>query len=303
MTGTAVAVALLVIAAVATLVFLLRGGRRPSADVPPVMRPAFSDDQLERRVLERYMAWGVVLTGFFALFLPGYFLQESHRLNEETDSFFVESVVRGEEIFTTFCAECHGAEGEGGAAPSPYGNESWPAPDLTTIAVRYEDNENIADIEEFVRQTIEQGRPGTPMPTWGAAYDGPLDDQQVDDLVNWILAHQVAEESEPVAATGQSGEQLFMANCAKCHGKRLQGVVGPPLHNEFERHTRKTILGILQNGIYMPTGTPMPPWQAGYTYEGARYTDGALRRIIDYVESRQSGGGSDGAVAAMWRGR
>ena len=36
----------------------------------------------------------------------------------------------------------------------------------------------------------------------------------------------------------------------------------------------------------MPTGTIMPPWQEGYMYEGARYDDDALNRIIDYLREQ-----------------
>jgi hypothetical protein len=56
----------------------------------------------------------------------------------------------------------------------------------------------------------------------------------------------------------------------------------------FERHSEQTILGILQNGIYLQgSGMVMPPWQEAYMYPDARYDDDALQRIIDYLREQQ----------------
>lgn len=310
MSNTTLATGILALAALAVIVFLsVSANRKRKAieDVPPAMRPAYSDEQLETSVFERYQAWGLIMTVFFAVFFPVYFFNESNRLQAETNEFFVASVVRGEELYAGdgengLCIRCHGAEGKGGAAPSPTGEGSWPAPNLTNIVKRYEDNRNIKDIEDFVRTTIERGRPGTPMPTWGAAYGGSLNDQQIDDLVNWILANQVDEVEQASAASNMTGEQLFTDNCAKCHGANLEGVVGPALTNVMARHTETTILAILRNGIYVPTGASMPPWQNGYMYPGARYDDDALRKIVDYLRSRQSGDVADDTGEAQGEG-
>ena len=296
MSNTTLATGILALAALAVIVFLsVNANRKRKAieDVPPAMRPAYSDEQLETSVFERYQAWGLVMTLFFAVFFPVYFFNESSRLNSETEEFFVSSVVRGEESYASLCVNCHGGEGVGGGAPSPYGDGTWPAPALNNIVKRYEDNRNIKDIEVFIRSTIERGRPGTPMPTWGAGFGGSLNDQQIDDLVNYVLAIQVDEVDEATAASNMSGEQLFQGNCAKCHGENLEGVVGPALTSVFQRHSESTILAILANGIIVPNGANMPPWQKGYMYQGARYDDEALQRIVDYLKSRQTGAASD----------
>ncbi|HWH33241.1 MAG TPA: c-type cytochrome [Egibacteraceae bacterium] len=291
MSNTTLATGILALAALAVIVFLsVSANRKRKAieDVPPAMRPAYSDEQLETSIFERYQAWGLIMTLFFAVFFPLYYFNESNRLNAEAQEFFVASVVRGEESYKNLCANCHGTDGGGGAAPSPTGEGFWPAPNLLNIVKRYEDNRNVKDIELFIRSTIERGRPGTPMPTWGAGFGGSLNDQQVDDLVNWILASQIDEVDEATAASNLSGEQLFSDNCAKCHGADLQGDVGPALTSVFSRHSEATILEILRNGIIVPTGANMPPWQQGYMYAGARYTDDALERILEYLRSRQT---------------
>lgn len=300
MDNTTIAVGILALAGLATVFFIVVNARRPKRgfeDVPPAMRPGYADEELEKTVIERYMAWGVVLTLFFAVFFPIYWLNESRRLNSEQQNFFVQAVVHGEEDFTEMCAECHGADGGGGAAAAPDDPESiWPAPALNNIVARYEDNPNVGGdteaMEDFIHSTIERGRPGTPMPPWGQAYDGPLVDEQIENIVTWILANQVDPEDEEAvsqasAAEGQSGEDLFQDNCAKCHGSELQGGVAPSLVGVFDRHSEKQILAILRQGIIVPTGAIMPPWQKGYVYPDARFTDDALQRIVDYLREQQ----------------
>lgn len=290
MEPTTLAIGLIALAAVGVVVFLVVNStrrRRALEDVPPAMRPAYSDEQLETTVLERTMGWGVVLTLFFAVFFPIYWLLEPSRLEGASEDFFVEAAVRGEEHFTEFCSECHGSEGRGGAAPLP-GGGTWPAPNLRTVAARYADNPEILDIEQFVRNTIEQGRPGTPMPAWSPAFGGSLTDQQIEDIVTWILVNQEEEVTEADAAAGRSGEELFQENCARCHGEDLGGTdTAPSLTREFERHDRETILDILRTGIVVPGRANMPPWQESYMYEGARFTDDALERIVDYIAEQQ----------------
>ena len=290
MSATTVVILLLLGAAVLVIVLLLANasrGRRLNQDIPPAMRPAYSDDQLESRVLERTMGWGLALCALFAIFLPVYWLREPQRQTGVTEGAFVADFMRGEQQFGALCASCHGADATGGGAASTYDPEdSWPAPNLTTIVKRYEDAP-IPDIEDYLETTIARGRPGTPMPAWGSAYGGPLTDQQVADIARWILANQVTEVAEPAAATGETGEELFAANCVRCHGDEGEGFIGPSLAGVFERHNSQTIMGILRNGIYLANGISMPPWQTSYMYEDARYDDTALRRIVQYLRTIQ----------------
>lgn len=301
MTPTTIAIVILVLAGLAVLVFLVvssRRRRRGIEDIPPGMRPGYSDEQLEKSVLERTMGWGVVLTLFFAVFFPVYWLNETRRLPEAQESMYVEKVAQGQQNFEQFCAECHGSDATGGAAPAPDGEGSWPAPNLTNIVARYEDNTNVDDMERFLYDTIEAGRPGTPMPEWGMAFGGPLTDEEIDGIVQWLLANQVdPEEEDAVAeadpAAGKSGEELFTENCARCHGEDLQGGVAPSLISVFERHSEDQIMTILRGGIVVPTGANMPPWQEGYMYPDARYTDEALASIVDYLRAQQPSDGEN----------
>lgn len=285
-----VVIALLALAAGAVIIFLLANaarGRRAAQDIPPSMRPGYSDEELERKVLERYMGWGLVFSAFFAIMLPAIWLREPLRQTEKTQADFVATFERGEALFVENCAQCHGQSAEGGGAPSTYdAQDSWPAPNLTTIVKRYEDAP-IPDIREYLVDTVHRGRPGTPMPAWSSDYGGPMTDQQIEDIADWILASQKAEVAEPEEAASLSGKQLFEQNCTRCHGDELEGFIGPTLVGVFERHNSESVLGILRNGIFLANGVSMPPWQAGYMYEDGRYSDAALRKIVAYLKSQQ----------------
>jgi mono/diheme cytochrome c family protein len=120
-----------------------------------------------------------------------------------------------------------------------------------------------------------------------------MTDEEIESITLYLLLNQVDEVAEADAAVDLSGEELFQQNCAKCHsGVRLgwdsgEGHPAPPLNRVFERHGEETILNIMRYGVGMPTGAIMPPWQEGYMYPDARYTDEALQRIIDYLREQQ----------------
>src|SRR5687768_7062279 len=112
MTSTLAIVLLAIAAAVVIVVLLVNAsrGRRLNQDIPPAMRPAYADDQLESRVLERTMGWGMVLTIAFAIFLPIYWLQEPMRQTASQSEEYLQTYSEGEELFVTNCASCHGAD-------------------------------------------------------------------------------------------------------------------------------------------------------------------------------------------------
>jgi mono/diheme cytochrome c family protein len=62
----------------------------------------------------------------------------------------------------------------------------FPAPDLTKIYERHP-GQRVADV---ANSTIRNGREGTPMPAWDVRNNGPMNDQQITDLVNWLLTIQ-----------------------------------------------------------------------------------------------------------------
>jgi mono/diheme cytochrome c family protein len=301
----AVVVLLVALAVFAIAYFVVGPGRRRGprvrGDIPLAMRPYHSDEELETTGLERAMSWGVALAVFSALFLPLYWLIEPERIDDKIDEYYLRDVEFGRGLYAENCVTCHGPNAEGGSAPhpDPEVDAPWPAPALDNIVARYEGKDAIIpDIREFISMTIAHGRPGTPMPAWGSAYNGPMNDQQIESITNYILSIQTGELPEAQAFVGASddGQEGFANNCARCHGDQAQGYVGPQLINIFERygadeddeasveevrqHIRYTIL----NGRNVPGVTPMPP------FEGV-LSDQTIDAIIRWIESIQQTGG------------
>ncbi|MFP5309764.1 MAG: c-type cytochrome [Actinomycetes bacterium] len=269
-------------------------GPKTKTDIPLAMRPYHSDEELETTGLERAMAWGVALAVFMAIFIPLYWVIEPDRIDAKMDEFYEQDVAKGRVLYAQNCTNCHGDNAQGGFAPHPDPNvtAAWPAPALDNIVARYEDSVIVEDIEEFITRTLLQGRAGTPMPAWGAAYQGPMNDQQIEALTKYLLSIQTGEVPEAQAYVGASGQDVFMDNCARCHGQQAEGRVGPSLTEVFYRYgavegddeaiasAADAIRSTLYRGRQVPTGAPMPSF-------ADVLSDGAIEKVIEYLQSIQ----------------
>ena len=117
---------------------------------------------------------------------------------------------RGEEIVEgSQCENCHGPEGTGGQAPYTITDAdskfvaqvNWRAPALNTVLLRYS--------REEVSYVINYGRPFSPMPGWGAAVNkGPLNEQQIANLVDYLESIQLTPEEAQREAQVALAEEL-----------------------------------------------------------------------------------------------
>jgi mono/diheme cytochrome c family protein len=174
--------------------------RRAGPAAPPSRRPGPTDEALEGRLLENYQVAGVALTVFLAVLLPFLYLREPVRQEAAAAKELQESVRLGKATFEEFCAQCHGPEAEGGVVEryvAPGVKDAKPtdvkAPNLREIHSRYPDE----DVATVAWTAIQKGRPPTPMPTWGVRYGGPMNDQQITDLVNYLLSIQSDDKQRP----------------------------------------------------------------------------------------------------------
>ena len=192
--------------AIAGSVLFLRGRRRVAApDIPQSMRPGPSDEDLETPLLQKLQGWGVLLVVFLVVWVPAtWLLEPGTNLAQERD-LKVDAIHRGSlavELFTeenqggVGCVQCHGPTLEGGrilntnTPDDP--NDVFITPNLTTTCGGpFTGHPAIHGIDD-IYTTIEQGR--SLMPSWSIRFEGALNDQQINDIVTYIVSIQDEDE-------------------------------------------------------------------------------------------------------------
>jgi mono/diheme cytochrome c family protein len=182
-----------VLAVIAWLAYLVTQARvrRRREEPPQNLTPYLTDDELESNRLNRVLVSALVSTAVISITLPIYFLNETSRQVSAEHRFEEIAVERGHEWWLEYqCWRCHGDDGSGGGAPfvEPRSGiaTTWVAPSLNDVLYRY--------TEEETRFWIVYGRQGTPMPAWGTEGGGPLNSQQVEELVAYIDSIQLSQE-------------------------------------------------------------------------------------------------------------
>ncbi|HLF40931.1 MAG TPA: c-type cytochrome [Acidimicrobiia bacterium] len=232
------------LALAAFIAVALLASRRRKAASPANLTPYYDDETLEGPKLERVLGAAVLCSAVLAASLPLYWLLEPARQERMSSDFLADSELRGEERFARQgvlppsevlpleCARCHGDTAQGGVAtlllqPDEPGelpqSVQWKAPSLDDALLRFS--------REEVAQIITYGRPGTPMPSWGLAGGGPLNEQAIDDIVNYLDKIKISPEEAKKRSTAavdeymkanpgiSLGEAAFSLNCARCHTK------------------------------------------------------------------------------------
>lgn len=201
----------LILAAGGAVVFLVaawvlasRGRTKPERpDIPNAMRPGPSDTDLETPLLQKLQGWGVLLVVFFVVWIPLTWLAEPSINLAQEKALKTDAIQRGKAAVQLFseenqtgigCVRCHGTSLTGGrnlftppGQPEPL---VVPVPNLTTVCggPKY-DHPQIKTLQD-IYTTIQQGRPGTDMPSWSIRYAGALDDQQIQDIVTYLISIQ-----------------------------------------------------------------------------------------------------------------
>ena len=182
----------------------LRGRPERKPDIPPAMRPGPADETLERAKVVSLPGWGTLFVLFFSLWIPiTWFNEPTVNVNDEVEAV-ERSIERGSRWFqvsseenpTGFgCARCHGANAEGGSVSftNPEGEviPDYPVPKLVDVCGGPNTGHPLIKSLEDVRNTIMQGRqPNTPMPSWSIRFQGAMNDQQIQDLINYLISIQ-----------------------------------------------------------------------------------------------------------------
>ena len=188
------------------LLFNFRIGKREvgsEIELAPNRISHADDDLLETRLLDRNLAWSLVTLTVVSLVLPLYWLMEPARQDNAAYGWVKRFERRGANSFEEACVSCHGPGGVGGVASYTITDADggfvaqveWKAPALTTVLSRFDESE--------VKNILDYGRPGTPMPAWGLPGGGPLTSQQVHQLIVYLRSIQLSPDE--AAAEVQSG--------------------------------------------------------------------------------------------------
>ena len=174
------------------------------------LKPYLDDDELETRKLDRTLTMGLATLAIVAIGLPAYWLAEPGRQEGAIQQYDNVFTSRGEEIYTTGaqCNACHGPEGTGGVAPYTILDDSnnfvaqveWKAPALNTVLLRYTPDE--------VTFVLNYGRPFSPMPAWGGPGGGPLDTQEISNVVDYLKSIQLTSDESKAQVEDELRTQL-----------------------------------------------------------------------------------------------
>jgi mono/diheme cytochrome c family protein len=93
---------------------------------------------------------------------------------------------RGEAAYKTYCASCHGPNGQGGPKGSGIANDSF----LALIS------------DQELRTIVIAGRPELGAPDWRGNVRGqPMSDQDVTDVVAWLASQRAQVPGQPYSAS------------------------------------------------------------------------------------------------------
>ncbi|MBM3724435.1 MAG: cytochrome c [Acidobacteria bacterium] len=142
--------------------------------------------------------------------------------------------------------------------------------------------------DRFLTETIAKGRPGRRMPGWNK--EGGLGKEEIAAVVTHLRAMagvpaRVEEDRWKAAAEPMTGEPLYAASCAGCHGGKGQGGKGPALAN-------RVLLEAASDGFLRDTiakgrpGSVMPAFSEPSTVHRT-LTPSDIESIVAYLRSWQ----------------
>ena len=142
----------------------------PGTAMPPFAEQSggsLTDKQIDALVEGMRSQWGRP-NDFRDVVLPPYSLQDA--INSGSGPGDTQ---RGANVFATYCARCHGADGRGGALGGSVVN-----PNFLALAS-----------DQSLRTTTIVGRPDLGKPDWRAnVSDHPMSPQEISDVVAWLVA-------------------------------------------------------------------------------------------------------------------
>jgi mono/diheme cytochrome c family protein len=239
------------------------GNRVPQVELVATARQIITEGGAH----ETMPVWGEVLTEAQLDALVSYTLSAAEGTSVEI----------GRQLFSQYCASCHGDFGEGGVNPARQGDVI--APISTTEYLRTRDDITLKAI-------ISQGQPNFGMSPFGTAYGGPLEDTQIDAIVAFM---RTWEENPPVElppdieveTISAAPEELFVDLCAQCHQADGSGGIGPTLISvDFQtQNSDEEIFTVISEGH---PASPMIAW-------GGILTSEQIQGLVEHIRTLGQG--------------
>ena len=96
------------------------------------------------------------------------------------------NTANGQLVYRTYCASCHGPEGQGGSNGSAIANDSF----LALVS------------DQGLRTIVITGRRELGAPDWRGNVPGkPMSDQEITDVVAWLASRRVQNPGQPYPAS------------------------------------------------------------------------------------------------------
>ena len=174
-------------------------------------------------------------------------------------------------IYEEYCAECHGADGEGAELPDQPGEFTNPLNDEAFL---------ITHTPETLFNIVDFGWESLGMPPFGLRYGGGLTDPEMRAVVEFVQAWYVPPEEgaddilDPATIETVSFSQhiqpIVDRRCLSCHGRRAKGGYSMTTYDEVMNtgdnapviipgDAANSILAQMLHGIETPAGGQMPP--------------------------------------------
>jgi len=176
--------------------------------------------------------------------------------------------VTGEHLYGRFCASCHGPDGQG---DGPAAAALVPKP--ANLRAHWYSQARLA-------QALWHGVPGTSMPAWRDVSRADLAALAAYVSRIAVPADQRDDDVMTTPAERELGAQVYVANCAQCHGETGGGdgwaahqLPVLPTNFRLQRPTQALALQVLREGI---EGTMMGSWTV-------RLSDAELRAVASHV--------------------
>lgn len=177
-------------------------------------------------------------------------------------------IERGAELFKRDCAGCHGTTGRGDGFVA----QVFLRKPKNLATTRYSVN--------LLSQVLWNGKRGTAMPSWRG-----LPQNDLTALAAYVQnLHPLVKPDEVLAESLRRGKDVFMQNCAPCHGGAGDGkgtavttLIPEPANFKLKQPDFDYVLQVLRDGI---PGTGMPAWRDQISEQDRRVLANFVRSLF-----------------------